>query len=185
MSTSRTERLNIASRYAEAIFSLALAAKKEEPVVDAIVSLSEALGAHDDARTALANPMLTRDMKSGLLAALLAKAEPLAADAVKTIAQQGRAEVLPEIAELLASKLATHKGEISAEVTSARPLSATEQKDVNAALAKATGKTVKLKLTEDASVVGGLKIRLGSHMLDGTVDTALKLMRQQLLAPQN
>jgi F-type H+-transporting ATPase subunit delta len=182
MSSNRTERLNIASRYAEAIFSLALAAKKEESVVDAFVSLADALGAHEDVQTVLANPMLARELKSGILAALLAKADMLAGDAVKVVAEQGRAELLPEIAELLAKKLAEHKDEISAEVISARPLSAQEQKDVNAAIAKATGKTVKLKLTEDVSVIGGLKIRLGSHMLDGTVDTALKRMRQQLLA---
>jgi F-type H+-transporting ATPase subunit delta len=185
MSSNRTERLNIASRYAEAIFSLALAAKKEETVVGALVALSEAIEAHDAAKDTLANPMLTRAAKADFLAALLTKADALAVDAVKTIAAQGRAEVLPEIAELLAKKLAEHKDEMSAEVTSARALSAGEQKEVAAALAKATGKSVKLKLTEDASVIGGLKIRLGSHMLDGTVATALKLMRQQLLASQN
>lgn len=182
MSTNRTERLNIASRYAEAIFSLALAAKKEDAVVGAIVALAEALGGHEEAQTVLANPLLGRELKSGILAALVAKADPIAADSVRVIAEQGRAEVLPEIAELLALKLAAHKDEVNAEVISARPLSAAEQKDVSAALTKATGKKVNLKLTEDVSLIGGIKIRLGSHMLDGTVSTALKRMRQQLLA---
>lgn len=182
MSSNRTERLNIAARYAEAIFALALAAKKEEPVVEAFVALSGAIESHDEAKSVLANPMLTREVKANVLSALIAKADSLAVDSVKALAEQGRAELLPEVAELLAKKLSEHKDELSAEVISARVLSAVEQKEINAALTKATGKTVKLKLTEDASVVGGLKIRLGSHMLDGTVDTALKRMRQQLLA---
>lgn len=182
MSTSRTERLTIASRYAEAIFALALAANKEDAVVDALVSLADSLAGHDDAQTVLANPLLGRDVKSKVLTALIAKADPIAIDSARVIAEQGRAEVLPEIAELLSEKLAAHKGEINAEVISARPLSATEQKDVAAALAKASGKKVNLKLTEDVSVIGGIKVRLGSHMLDGTVSTALKRMRQQLLA---
>jgi F-type H+-transporting ATPase subunit delta len=182
MSSTRTERLNIASRYAEAIFALAVAAKKEDAVVEAIVSLSKAVSQHDEAKTVLANPLLGRDVKSNILTGLIEKAEKLAIDSVKTIANQGRAEVLPEVAELLALKLAAHKDELNAEVISARALTAAEQKEVSAALTKATGKKVNLKLTEDASVIGGIKIRLGSHMLDGTVATALKQMRQQLLA---
>ncbi|MFZ4125663.1 MAG: ATP synthase F1 subunit delta [Rickettsiales bacterium] len=182
MSTSHTERLTIASRYAEAIFALSLAAKKEQEVVGAIVALSQALGAHDAAKNLLANPLLSRSLKSGVLVELLAKADKIAADSVRVIAEQGRAELLPEIAELLAKKLTAHKGELNAHVTSARALSAIEQKEVAAALTEATGKKVNLTLTEDAAVIGGLKVRVGSHLLDGTVETALKRMRQQLLA---
>lgn len=182
MSSNRTERLNIASRYAEAIFALALAAKKEDAVVEAIIALSQAIQAHPQAKAALANPLLSRDAKAKVLGDIIASADALAKDAVKVVAEQGRAEVLPEIAELLAEKLTAHKGELNAEVISARPLSAAEQKDVAAALAKATGKKVNLKLTEDVSLIGGIKVRLGAHMLDGTVATALKRMRQQLLA---
>jgi F0F1-type ATP synthase delta subunit len=54
MSSTRTERLHIASRYAEAIFALAVAAKKEDAVVEAIVSLSKAIGEHEEAKTVLA-----------------------------------------------------------------------------------------------------------------------------------
>lgn len=182
MSTSRTDRLTIASRYAQAIFALSLAAKKEEEVVGAIIVLVQALGTHSETRSLLANPLLSRALKSGILVELLAKADTIAADSVRVIAEQGRAELLPEIAELLAKKLTDHKGELDAHVTSARALSSIEQKEVAAALTKAMGKKVNLTLTEEASVIGGLKVHVGSYLLDATVETALKRMRQQLLA---
>jgi F-type H+-transporting ATPase subunit delta len=182
MSASRTERLQIASRYAEAVFVLAEAAGKEEAVVAALVGMNQALAGNGDAMRALANPLFTRTAKAEFFTSLLVNAEALAQAAAGMIARQGRAELLPEISELLAKKLAEKKSEVTAEVTSARALGAAEQQAVAAAIAAATGKKVQLKLTEDASAIGGIKIRLGSHLVDGTVKTALEQMRRQLLA---
>jgi F-type H+-transporting ATPase subunit delta len=182
MSASRTERLQIASRYAEAIFVLASAAGKEEAVVHALSHLTQALHSTQETQRALANPLFTRTAKAGFLAALLVDADPLARDAATMIARQGRAELLPEISELLDKKLALVKGEVTAEVTSARPLSEAEQQAVVTAVAAATGKKVQLALQQDETVIGGVRVRLGSHLVDGTVKTALETMRRQLLA---
>jgi F-type H+-transporting ATPase subunit delta len=182
MTASRTERLAIAARYAEAVFALAVAAGKEDRVVAQLADFTRALTQHKEAAVVLHNPLMTRAAKAAFFSEILAKAEPLARDAAAMIARQGRAELLPEITQILSEKLAAHRGEVTAEVTSARALSTSEQKAITTALTATTGKNVQLALHQDEAAIGGMKIRLGSHLMDGTVATALNNLRRQLLA---
>ena len=120
-----------------------------------------------------------------MLEALAAKADSLTKRALATIASGGRAILLPVIAELLRTELAATRGEVVAEVTSARPLAASMQKQIADALAKATGKKVQMQLKEDASLLGGVAIQIGSLRLDATLSGALNNLRGQLLAAAN
>ena len=184
MSTNRTESLAIASRYATAMFELAVKANKADTLVDEFNTLAGAIKSSDDLATALANPLSSRDAKGELLAKLAAKGDALTQQSVATLAAQGRAEMLPLVAELLEAKLAKHNDAVMAEVTSARPLNKTIEKQIQDALEKATGKPVQMTLKENPDVLGGVSIRLGSYLLDATLAGALNDMRAQLLAPQ-
>lgn len=184
MSSNRTESLAIASRYATAMFELAVSAKKADTLVEEFLELARAIKSSDELAAALANPLTGRDAKGALLAKLAAKGDKLTLQSLATLATQGRAELLPLVAELLEAKLAKHNGAVMAEVVSARPLNKTVEKQIQAALEKATGKDVQLTLTENPEVLGGVSIRLGSYLLDATLAGALNNMRAQLLAPQ-
>ncbi len=70
-----------------------------------------------------------------------------------------------------------------AEVTSARALSKTIEKQIQTALEKATGKDVQMNLTENPELLGGVSIRLGSYLLDASLAGALHQIRAELLAP--
>ncbi len=78
--------------------------------------------------------------------------------------------------------MAEHEGTVVAEVTSARPLAKAIEAQLRESLAKATGKQVTMHLHEDASVLGGVAIRIGSHLLDATLAGALSGMRTKLLS---
>ncbi|MFZ4540938.1 MAG: ATP synthase F1 subunit delta [Rickettsiales bacterium] len=183
MSTNRTDALHIARRYATAIFDLALEAKKEETVVAEWLTLSAAITQNANLSDALENPVVTVAQKAATLQALIARGDQLTQRAVATVAEGGRAALIPVIAQDLRSRLAAHQGELEALVISARALSATTQKQLVQSLTKATGKTVQLKLKEDPSVLGGLCIELGSLRLDATLSGALNSMREHLLVP--
>ncbi len=183
MSINRTDALQISRRYGAAIFALAIAAKNEAVVVGEFGALAAAIAQNANLSEALSSPLVSHAQKAATLAALMAKADSLTKRAVETIATGGRAEVIPAIAQSLASLLAAHQGEVEAHITSARALNAATQKQLVSSLSKATGKTVTLKLNEDASVLGGLMIELGSLRLDATLSGALNSMREQLLAP--
>lgn len=181
--SNRTESLAIASRYATAIFDLAVDAKKEEAVTAEFRVLADAVKENPELASALANPLLTRGAKGDVLAGIAKKAEKLTLQSLATLASQGRAEILPEVASLLEQKLAKKQDVVLAEVTSARSLNKTVEKQIQTALEKATGKDVQLTLTENPDVLGGVSIRLGSYLLDATLAGALHQIRAELLAP--
>ena len=182
MSTNRTDALLIARRYATAIFAQAVADKQETAVVSEFETLAKATVDSKELAAALANPLVTRAEKSNVLAALTAKASPLTNRAVKTLATGGRSELIPYVAQILKQKLDAQNGEVVAVVTSARPLGDATQKQLQTALAKATGKKVQLQLTQNPDVLGGLSVQLGSLRLDATLAGALNSMKSQMNA---
>lgn len=182
MSSSRTSPTVVASRYATAIFALAAEAGQEESVVAEISALAGAVAHAPELLAALKSPLLPRAAKAQMLAALAKQAGKLTQQSLATIAAQGRAALLPRIAEVLREKLAAARGEITAQVESARPLSAAAQKQLAASLAKATGKTVQLALKENPELLGGVAIQIGSKRLDASLSAALATMRRELLA---
>lgn len=185
MSISRTDALSIASRYATAIFSLAADAGKEEQVIKEIGAVAEAISGEAELLAAFSNPLLSRDKKNSMLAALAKNANKLTQQALNTIGVQGRAELLPEIAEQLKAKLAASRGEILADIESARALPAPVQKQLAEALKKATGKNVQMNFREDPELLGGVAIQVGSLRLDATLAGALNNMHHALLSDKN
>ncbi len=181
MSSSRTESLAIAKRYAAAIFSLALAEKKHAALVVEFRSLADAMTVTPELMVTLKNPLIGRDKKAAVLNGIMAKASSLTKQSLAVLAAQGRAEQLPYVADALAALLAAHEGVVVAEITSARPLSAPVEKQLRDALEKATGKGVTLQLHENPALLGGVAIRIGSHLLDATLAGALGAMRTKLL----
>jgi F-type H+-transporting ATPase subunit delta len=181
LSAIHSDMLTIARRYGAAIFALALEGKNAAETVAQITVLAEAIAGHEPLREALSSPLVTPAQKRATLAALTKNASPLTQRAIETMAQGGRASLIPAVAADLQKRLAAHQGEVEATITSARALPAATQKQLAGSLASATGKKVNLKLKEDASVLGGLMIELGSLRLDATLSGALNTMRQQLL----
>ena len=182
MSASRSSETTVASRYATAIFALASDAKKLDTVVDELSVLGRAIAGSPELASALKSPLVAKETKASVLAALAKKADPITLQALKTVADQGRASLLPKIAEQLRAKLATEKGELIAEVESARPLPATVQKQLADSLSKATGKVVHLNLKENPELLGGVAVQIGSQRLDASLSAALNHMRRELLA---
>lgn len=182
MSASRSSETTVASRYATAIFDLAGAAKKLETVVEELTAIGAAIAESDELMRALKNPLISKEKKADVLAALAKKGDKITLQALKTVADQGRAELLPKVAEQLRARLAADKGELIAEVESARPLPATVQKQLADSLSKATGKVVHLNLKENPELLGGVAVQIGSQRLDASLSAALNHMRRELLA---
>jgi F-type H+-transporting ATPase subunit delta len=182
MSQSRTASLAIADRYAHAAFALAVEAKKESTLTEEMGQLADAIQSSAELKSALANPLVGREAKAAILADLAKKADTLTRQTLKTLAEGGRADIIPALARALAGRLSESRGEIVAEITSARALSPAMQKKFADSLAEATGKAVRLELKEDPSLIGGVAIQLGSLRLDASLQGALNHMRADLLA---
>lgn len=170
----------IAARYAVALFELA----KDGKTLGAIESDAEALDAaltdSADLRSLIASPVYSRDEQGSAIAAVARKMglSDLTANTLALMASKRRLFVLPQLVRALREKIAAEKGEVTAEVTSARALSQAQSEALASTLKARFGKTVKLKASVDESLIGGLVVKVGSKMIDTSI-------RAQLAALQN
>ena len=172
-----------AKRYAKAVFDLA----SESGELDNVTSEFRALGALVDGnaelKLALSNPMVDPAERKALMKAILdrAGASALTKNAVLLITDHRRSDVLPQIAADLARLSDEKAGRIQAEVTSAAALSEPQYQRVSASLEKLTGRKISLARKVDASLIGGVVVRVGDRVFDGSVATRLRELRTALL----
>lgn len=137
------------------------------------------IGANDDFAQFLKSPVIAADVKSTAIDAILAKAKTpeVVANLIKLVAKNGRLFALPAIIDGYKALTAKERGEVSADVTSAAPLTAAQLKTLADTLKKQIGKTVTLNSHVDPSLIGGLQVKVGSQMIDSSLKTKLTAMR--------
>lgn len=172
----------IAGRYATAIFDLAQEAKGLDALEADVGALGAALASSDDLRDLISSPIYSREAQGAAIAAIAAKMGLSApfANGLKLMAQKRRLFALPQLLKALAAAIAEAKGEVTAEVTSATELSAAQAKKLAETLKKQTGKTVKLNVAVDESLIGGMIVKLGSRMIDTSVKAKLASLQNAM-----
>jgi F-type H+-transporting ATPase subunit delta len=169
----------IARPYATALFDLAAESKAIAAVEKSVDSVLKLISQSDDFSRFLSSPVLSADAKNKAIDALLAKAKTpeLVENFIKLIALNGRLFALPTILGAFKRLAAKERGEVVAEVTSAAPLSKEQLKNLSDTLKKKLGKTVTLNAHVDASLIGGLQVKVGSQMIDSSLKTKLTAMK--------
>lgn len=170
----------LAGRYATALYELADEAKALDPVAADLAQLKAAITESADLQRLVASPLVPRDQQAKAVLAIVQKMglSDLTRRFVGTVARNRRLFQLPAIIDGYAALLAEHRGEVTATVTSAKPLSAPQAESVNAALRAAIGRKVAVSLHVDPKLLGGLKVKVGSRLVDASL--ASKLQRLQL-----
>jgi F-type H+-transporting ATPase subunit delta len=170
----------LAARYAAALFELADETKQLDQTAADLSSLKQAIAASDDLRRLIRSPVLSRAEQGRALAALLerAGASDLVRRFIGLVAQNRRLFVLPAIIDSYLSQLAMRRGEVAAEVVSARPLSDAQRSAVAESLRRSVGGKVAIDARVDPALIGGLVVKVGSRLIDSSLRT--KLHRLQL-----
>lgn len=174
--------LGIATRYATALFELAREASILPALEADVTALADALAVSTDLRAVIASPMIRREDQGSAIAAIASKlgVTPLVANTLALMSQKRRLFVLPQLLTSLADQIAAEKGEMTAEVTAARALTAEQSKKLAETLKSRVGKTVKLNTTVDESLIGGLVVKLGSTMIDTSVKAKLAALQNAM-----
>jgi F-type H+-transporting ATPase subunit delta len=174
--------LGIASRYAAALFELARDDKALKALEADTTALAETLAASAELRGVIASPVISREDQARVIAAIGAKlgVSALTANTLALMADKRRLFVLPQFLTALTDLIADEKGEVTAEVTAARALSAAQTKKLAETLKARVGKTVKLKTTVDETLIGGLVVKLGSTMIDTSVKAKLAALQNAM-----
>ncbi len=170
---------DIAGRYALALFELADENKQLDAVADDLRTLSAMLSESDDLIRLVRSPVLSRDVQGKAMAALLDKmdAADLSKKFVALVAAKRRLFALRAIAKAYLEELATRRGEVVADVTVAHELSDEQKQALEAALKQAVGGKVSMDLTVDPSLLGGLVVKVGSHMVDSSLSGKLQRLK--------
>jgi len=172
----------VAGRYATALFELALEEKAVETVERDLNRFASALDAVEDLRRLVRSPVFTADEQERAIAATLEKMEiqGLTANFLKLIARNRRLFAAPDMIKAFRALLARHRGQASAEVTSALSLTEGQLRALQTALKAALHKDVQLDQKVDATLLGGLVVKVGSRMVDSSLRTKLNSLKQTM-----
>ncbi len=165
--------------YASGIFELAKAEDELERVENELFAVAQALDGSADLRSALTDPQLPLERKQAIVDGLLqGRASSLTVGLVQLVLGQGRSSDLPGIARALIEKAAESRDRAVAEVRSAVALDDDTIERLAAALGRATGKNVEVKVIVDETVIGGIVARVGDTVIDGSIEKRVKSLRQ-------
>jgi len=165
----------IAARYATAVFELAREGKAMKGLEADVTALETALAESDDLNTLISSPVYSREEQQAAIGAIAAKMglSDTVASTLGLMAGKRRLFVLPQLVTQLAERIAEEKGEVAADVTSAKAMTKAQQDKLAKTLKASVGKDVKINLTVDESLIGGLVVKVGSKMIDTSIASKL------------
>lgn len=175
MASSASLTSGVAGRYATALFEIG----KEQATLDRIErdldAVEAALAESADFREAIRSPVHSRADQADAMAALSARMElgPELGNTLGLMAKNRRLFVLPGLIASLKALIAADRGEVMAEVTAAKPLTEEQAGALAQSLKTSVGKAIKIKLTIDESLIGGLVVKVGSRMIDTSIRSKL------------
>jgi F-type H+-transporting ATPase subunit delta len=169
----------MAGRYATALFELARDAKSLDAVKADLDRFAALIAGSPDLARLVKSPVFTADEQVKAVSGLLDKAGigGLAANVIKVIASNRRLFAVGQVIEGYKRMVAAYKGETTAQVTVAAPLSAQHLTALKDALKAVTKKDVQVDLKVDPSIIGGIVVKLGSRMIDSSLKTKLNSIK--------
>lgn len=172
-----------ATRYAKALFEVALAESDPARVETDLATIVAAMTDHADLRRALLNPSVSQTARTNVVRALTSQAglQPPVANLLVMLASRGRLELLPELLDVYRERLRAHMNIVRATVSAATALPQEKVRALEQSLSGLTGKRVELDLVVDPSLIGGVVAKIGSTVYDGSIRTQLQKLRQQMV----
>jgi F-type H+-transporting ATPase subunit delta len=169
---------SLSGRYATALFELAREKKAIDGVGASLASLKKALGESADLRSLTNNPLVTREAASSGVAALAKamKLDKLSTNFLGVLAQNRRLAELGSVIAAFEGLASAHRGEATADVTSAHKLDAAQVKALKSQLKTKVGRDVAVNLNVDPAILGGLIVKIGSQMIDSSIKTRLNTL---------
>jgi F-type H+-transporting ATPase subunit delta len=170
-----------ATRYARALFGLALQRNEIDDVARSIAQVAQTVQSSPDLVAVLHHPRITRSRKKELLAQVFAgQIGTNVQNFLSLLIEKDRATLIPEAAREFERLLDEHRHEADAEAVSAVPLTEVQREALLQRLQATTGYKVRLTTRVDDSILGGLVVRVGDKLIDGSVATQLNHLREQL-----
>jgi F-type H+-transporting ATPase subunit delta len=172
----------VSGRYATALFELARDEKSIDAVKADLDKFDAMLSESADLKRLVRSPVFAADTQLKALSAVLDQAgiSGVAANFLKVLTNNRRLFAVADVIRAFGALVARFKGEASAEVTVAEPLSDKNLDALKTALKQVSGKDVTLNVKVDPSIIGGLVVKLGSRMVDSSLRTKLNSIKHAM-----
>lgn len=182
METSGGIQASLAGRYASALFDLARDEKQIDSVSRSLDALNQALADSREFGQLVASPLVDRDESAKAFNAIAdaLKLDPITTNFLGVLARNGRKGQLAQAIRLFRRLAAEHRGETTAEVVSAHPLSDDQVAKLKDKLRSRVGRDVTIDARTDPAILGGLIVKLGSEMIDASLKTKLNRLAQAM-----
>lgn len=171
-----------AGRYSTALFELAREAGELDRAETDLNQLAETLEDSPELNELIRNPVYTRAEQGKAMAAIAERMglSDLVRNVVGLMAQKRRLFALPQMIAMFRALLAEHRGEVTAEVTSAHALSDPQRDALAEKIKSSMGRDVKLDVRVDERIIGGLVVRVGSRMIDSSIRAKLARLQNAM-----
>ena len=182
MAQSSSPVSGIAERYAGSLYELAVQSSTVEQVEADLSRFEALLSESDDLSRMIRSPVFSAEEQFKAIVAIADKAgiTGLVGNFLRVVAQNRRLFAVPSMIKAFRAIAAAARGEISAEVASAHPLSAAQQEELKATLKGVTGKDVAIAASVDPTLLGGLVVKIGSRQIDTSLRTKLNSLKLAL-----
>ncbi|MEL6563472.1 MAG: F0F1 ATP synthase subunit delta [Pseudomonadota bacterium] len=182
MSEPASISTGIAARYATAVYDLAKDDKAVGTLEGDIDTLSAAIAESSDLNALIHSPIYSREEQAAAITAIAQKAglSTLMTNTLALMADKRRLFVVPQLLQSLRAIIADDKGELTAEVTSAKALTKAQSDKLAKTLKARMGKDVSITASVDESLIGGLIVKVGSKMIDTSIRSRLASLQNAM-----
>jgi F-type H+-transporting ATPase subunit delta len=172
----------IARNYAEALFALGEKSGRTAEYADLMDAVAHGIAAAPTVGTVLMSPRVTKAQKSALLAAALKGGPREFVLFLQAVVRRGRQGLFGQMAQEYQGLLDVKLNRVRAAVTVARPVDAALRERIAEQLTRVIGKQVLPHFHEDPGLLGGIVVRVGDRVFDGSIRRRMTMLRRALLA---
>lgn len=173
----------VAKRYALALFQLAKEHQLLEQVEVEIRVVKDVFANNPDMNAVLKSPKLSKEKKKEILKEVFASASPYVQNTLMILIDAHREDEIPEVAEGFIELANEERGVADAKVYSVRPLTDPEREALSLSFAKKVGKkSLRIENIVDSNLLGGIKLRIGNRIFDGSLRGKLDRLERKLLS---
>lgn len=171
-----------ARRYAKAAIESAENIKQIKQMRTELLSFSEIFSRHPELKKILHHPGIKMKNKKGIISEIARKMSlsEKCGKVLEIVLENGRIAIIPEIAQIFSELTDEKLRWIKVHVASARPLSENEEKKLEEVFTTITGKSARVEVEVDKSLIGGIVARMGSKVYDGSLINQLRLLKVKL-----
>jgi len=172
----------IAGRYATALFEIAKEGKSFDAIDGDLTKLAATIEGSDDLQDLITSAVYTREDQGAVMAKVAKKLGlgDIVSNTIALMAEKRRLFTLPQVISSFKALLADERGEVTAEVVSAKALTKAQSDKLAKTLATKFGKDIKINASVDESIIGGLIVKVGSKMIDSSIASKLNRMQNAM-----